>query len=98
MTKGGAIHNILLRKDCTYRRMLEKCVQQIYNDKEREDAMFYIANKAGIPVWSGDKIEVDKESTGMEIEEREWTLGQYLHLSGMTSVSKMKFYCVRKGK
>ena len=94
MVKGGAIHNILLRKDCTYQQMLNKCIDQIYNEK---DATFYTANKAGIPVQNGDKIEVDKESTGMEVEEREWTLGQYMCLSGMTSVSKMKFYCVVKG-
>ena len=42
-----------------------------HNDEERKDATFYIANKAGIPVWNGDKIEIDKESTGMEVEERE---------------------------
>ena len=78
--------------------MVDKCVCQIYTSDERKGATFYIANKSGVPTWNSDKIEIDKVSTGLQIEEATWTLGQYLQLSKMTSASKMKFYCVRKGK
>ena len=47
-------------------------------------------------MWHKDKIEVDMESSGKEVEEREWTLGEYLQLTNK-SLSKSMFYCVREG-
>lgn len=96
MKKGGCPLNVLLRRDCSYQRMLNKCLSELYSEEEAENAEFYIADAKGIPVWHKDKIEVDMESSGREVEEREWTLGQYLELSNK-SLSKSVFYCVRKG-
>ena len=47
-------------------------------------------------MWHRDKIEVDMESSGKEVEEREWTLGEYLQLTNKP-LSKLMFYRVHKG-
>ena len=73
------------------------CCLSVFTTEEQENATFYIADKGGIPVWSGDQFELDIESTGREKEERMWTLGQYMQLCGIKFASKTKFYCVRKG-
>ena len=64
----GSPRNVLLRRDCSYGRMLAKCMSELYTDEERKNAEFYIADAKGIPVWHKDKIEVDMESSGKEIE------------------------------
>ena len=76
--------------------MLNKCVTELYKEEERKNAEFYIADSKGIPVWHKDKIVIDMESTGTEVEEHLWSLGEYLELSNK-SLSKSMFYCVRKG-
>ena len=96
LRQGGGPVNVLLRRDCSYGRMLAKCVGELYAEEEGKNAEFYIADAKGIPVWHKDKIEVDMESSGKKVEEREWTLGEYLQLSNK-SLSKSMFYCVRKG-
>ena len=96
MRSGGGPRNVLLRRDCSYGRMLAKCMSELYTEEERKNAEFYIADAKGIPVWHKDKIEVDMESSGKEVEEREWTLGEYLQLTNK-SLSKSMFYCVREG-
>ena len=93
MKKGGGPLNILLRRDCSYKRMLSKCVSELYTDEETKSANFYISDAK---VWHTDKIQVDMEGSGRKVEEREWTLGQYLELSNK-SLSKSVFYCVRRG-
>ena len=61
---------MLLRKDYAYKRMVDKCVKEMYSEDERKNAEFYIADAKGVPVWSNDKIEVDMESTGIEVMEQ----------------------------
>ena len=70
--------------------------KELYSEEDREDADFYIADCKGVPVWNADKIEIDMESTGIEVEEREWTLSHYMTLSITKYPSKARFYCVRK--
>ena len=96
--RGGRLKNILLRVDCTYSRMLEKCVQELYSNEEQEQNYFYIADTRGIAIWNGDKIEVDVEGSGQRARECDWTLEQYIHLSSAKFFSKARFYCVRKSK
>lgn len=59
--------------------MLDKCVGELYEENDKEGAEFYIADPKGIPVWNKDKIQVDMKSR--EVEEWEWTLGEYLDLT-----------------
>ena len=47
--KGGKLKNILLRADCTYSRMLSKCIKMKKLD-------FYIADSRRAEVWNGDII------------------------------------------
>lgn len=90
--RGGA-QNIVFRRDCTYKRMLERCIN-IYSQQDRANAEFYIADTRGFPIWNSDKIVIDVESG---TEELEWTLGRHIRLSNVKYPSKAKFYCVRKG-
>lgn len=95
--RASELKNIVIRDDCSYQRLLDKCVREMYSIEEQEKASFYIADKGGIPIWTSDKIEVDIEGTGHTTEEREWTLRQYILLSGIKYPSRAKLYCVRKG-
>ena len=92
--KSSTLTNVLLRDDWTYQKVLDKCVQETYSKEEQEKAEFYMADKGGVPVWTSDIIQVD---VGETVEEREWTLREYITLSGMKYPSKTKLYCVRKG-
>ena len=93
LVKGDA-RNMFFRKDCSYQRMLEKCIAEIYTEEEQENAEFYIADSRGIPIWSSDTIKIDVDNG---TEELEWTLNRYIHLSNAKYPSKVRYYCVRKG-
>ena len=94
LVKGDA-RNMFFRKDCSYQRMLEKCITEVYTEEERENAEFYIADSCGIPIWSSDTIKIDDDNG---TEELEWTLNLYIHLSNAKYPSKVRYYCVRKGR
>lgn len=89
--------NVLLRSDCSYKRMLTKCVQELFSNEEQEKHDFYIADAQGIAVWNGDSIAMDLESSGETTESCEWTLIQYIKLSKKFP-SKARFFCVKKEK
>ena len=78
--------------------MLIKCMQEIYTEEEQEDSDFYIADTRGMPVWNGDKIEVDTEGSGERARECEWTLEKLINLSSAKFPIKARFYCVKKTK
>lgn len=59
---------MLLRADCTYDRMLSKCVEEIYPHEDKNKVNFYIADSRGAEVWNGDQISVDVEQGGDKIE------------------------------
>ena len=82
-------------KDCSYQRMLEKCIAEVYAEEEWENAEFYIADSHGIPIWSSDTIKIDVDEG---TEELEWTLNHYIHLSNAKYPSKVRYYCVHKGR
>ena len=84
LVKGDA-RNMFFRKDCSYQRMLEKCIAEIYTEEERENAEFYIADSRGIPIWSSDTIKIDVDNG---TEELEWTLNHYIHLSNASILQK----------
>ena len=84
---------MFFRKDCSYKRMLEKC-REVYNEEEQKNAEFYIADSRGIPIWNSDTITIDVENG---TEELEWNLSRYIHLSNVKYPSKARYYCVRKG-
>ena len=85
--RGVNLKNILLRADCTYQRMLFKCVQEIFPD-ENEQYDFYIADSRGAEVWNGDNIKVDGEDGN--VIECQWTLEKYIKLSGLKYPSKAR--------
>lgn len=89
--------NVLLRTDCSYQRMLDKCVQELYCKEDQEKYDFYIADAQGIAIWNGDSIDMDLESSGERTESCEWTLIQYIKLSKRFP-SKARFFCVKKEK
>ena len=94
LMKGDA-RNMFFRKHCSYRRMLEKCIAEVYTEEERENAKFYIADSRGIPIWSSDTVKIDVDDGTDELE---WTLSRYIHLSNANYPSKVRYYCVRKGR
>ena len=96
--RGGKLKNVLLRADCTYNRMLTKCVQETYSEEDQRSCDFYIADSRGVAIWNGDKIEVDIEGTGQKARECEWTLERYIRLSRVKYPSKARFFCVKKTK
>ena len=96
--RGEKLKNVLMRADCTYNRMLAKCVQEIFSVEEQESHEFYIADSRGVAIWNGDKIEVDIEGTGETARECDWSLEKYIKLSRMKYPSKARFFCVKKKK
>lgn len=96
--KGSKFKNVLLRRDSSYKRMLEKCVQELFTDEEQTKHNFYIADTRGVAVWSGDSIAMDLEGSGERTKECEWTLGKYIKLSRIKFPSKARFFCVKKEK
>ena len=90
--KGDA-RNMFFRKDCSYQRMLEKCIAEINTEEEQENVEFYIGDSHRIPIWSSDTIKIDVDNGR---EELEWTLNRYIHLSNAKYPSKVRYYCVRK--
>lgn len=90
--------NILLRGDCSYKRMLTKCVQEHFSEEDQKKYDFYIADARGAAVWSGDSFAMDLESSGGRTRECEWTLEQYIKLSRMKYPSKARFNCVKREK
>ena len=96
--RGGKLKNVLMRTDCTYHRMLTKCVQELFSEEEQESNDFYIADSRGVAIWNADKIEVDVEGIGQTARECDWTLEKYIKVSGMKFPSKAHFFCVKKEK
>lgn len=87
--------NVVFREDVTYERMLEKCVETVYPPEKRVGAEFYLANGGGIAICpSSKKFSVDTSDS--QSQEIEWTLMQYISLSGVKYPSKARIYCVRK--
>lgn len=89
----SSAQNMVFRRDCSYQRMLERCME-VYSDDERQNSEFYVADSRGVPIWSSDKITVDTEEGQ---EELEWTLIRHIKLSNVKYPSKAKYFCVRKG-
>lgn len=49
--KSSKLKNILLRNDWEYKRVLDKCMQELYAKEEQEKATFYVADKGGVPIF-----------------------------------------------
>jgi hypothetical protein len=94
--RGSKTKNILLRGDCSYDRMLIKCVPEHFSEEEQDKYDFYIADSRGAEVSSGDKFAVDLEGSGERTVECQWTLERYIKLSRMKYPSKARFNCVKR--
>ena len=94
--RGGRVKNVLLRADSTYGRMVKKCVQELYSEKEQESHKFYIADSRGVEIWNSDQIEVDVECSGEKHKCCDWSLEKYIKLSGIKYPSKARFFCVEQ--
>ncbi len=90
----AACTSVIFRRDCTYKRMLEKCVEAVYSPDEKKDAEFHIADSRGSIIPTTIKLD---SSEGVEIETLPWTIENYISITNMYA-SKAKFYCLRKGK
>lgn len=88
----AAAKNIIFRRDCTYKRMLDKCIEAVYSTEETQDAEFFIADSRGSII--SETIELDSEDG---VEELPWTLMRYISISNVKYPSKARFYCLRKG-
>ena len=87
--RSGKLKNVLLRADSSYSRMLEKCVHALYDEDERKENDFYIADSRGVAIWSADKMIIDTKEGETECD---WTLGKYIQLSRIKYPSKARFF------
>ena len=90
----AACTSVIFRRDCTYKRMLEKCVEAVYSQDEKMDAEFHIADSRGCIIPNTIKLD---SSEGVEIKTLPWTIENYISITKMYA-SRAKFYCLRKGK
>ena len=88
--------SVVLRKDMSYQRILEKCVSVVFPEDElpSNEYEFYIANGRGMSFHSGDHILIDNDD-GNE-ESIPLTLEAYTQLSNVRYASKTRLYCVKK--
>ncbi len=81
------------RKSCTYDRMLQKCVTELYPDHPEQGVEYYIADGSGLPICAGETIRMDCDDGEQEIP---WELQSYIRLSNQKYASRAQFYCVQK--
>ena len=86
--RGVTPENRIFNKDCTYKRMLEKCVS-VYSDDEQEGSSFYIADSRGVPIWTDDYLLIDDKDAEKKLP---WTLIKYVEYSHVKYPSKSKFF------
>ena len=84
---------IMLRKNCSYEHMVERCRMAIYPNEE-ESAKYYVANSTGACIASGHTITLDR-SDGT-VDAVPWTLETYLKCSKKKYASRARFYCVKR--
>ena len=95
--RGDSPTNIIFTRDCSYQRMLEKCINQLgYSEAEKRENSFYIADSRGISICKSDTLCV--EDKGSREKNIPWTLMSYIEYSNVRYPSKAKFYCVAKSK
>ena len=78
-----AAQSVVLRKDMTYSRVLEKCITIVFSADEnvQESCEYYIANGRGMSICNDDHICVD--NVDGEEEHITWTLQTYINLSSI---------------
>lgn len=87
------VQRILIKKGCSYNRMLEKCVEQVYGKKNpTPSTTYYLADGSGVHV-AGESTEYLTTDDGTSEKKIPWTLETYLKVNGKTA-TKARFYCV----
>ena len=66
----------------------------VFPDEAPDGCECYISNGCGMPIYSGEHIQVDNDD-GVE-ELIPWTLEAYVKLSHIKYPSKARFYCGKK--
>ena len=67
--RGGKLKNVLLRADCTYSRMLSKCINEIFPDEDEQSLTFIL-------------LTVEEQRSGMEIKLNWMLVKQLKNVSG----------------
>ena len=99
--RGRGVHEsapkmqrILVKKSCTYKRMLGKCIEQLYGENvaPSSGSTYYLADSSGIDITGGDSefLTIDDGTVGKKIP---WTIETFLKVTGKTA-SKTRFFCV----
>ena len=90
---SSRVQRVLIKKCCSYDRMLTKCVEQLYGKKiSAPSNTYYLADSSGIDIAgeSTEYLTIDDGTSGRRIP---WTLETYLKVNGK-SATKARFYCV----
>ena len=87
------VQHVLIKKCCSYDRMLTKCVEQLYGKKiSAPSNTYYLADSSGIDI-AGESTEYLTTDDGTSCRRIPWTLETYLKVNGK-SATKARFYCV----
>ena len=93
--RGDCPTNIIFARNCTYERMLEKCVDQLqYSVAEKAENSYYVVDFKGVCICKSDTLCVEEKGSGEK--KIPWMLMSYIEYSNVRYPSKARFCCVAK--
>ena len=84
---------IPLHKECSYKDLNDKCKQYVWGDSSDADYKYYMADGTGTGIGSSS-FHIDLKDSRKTV--LPWTLENYLKVSSVKYVSKLRLYSVRK--
>ena len=84
---------IPFHKNCSYKRMVEKCKNEIYPDSQ-PGTHYYIADSTGAAICSASSESITVDTREGDEKTLPWCLATYLKLTNVRYQSKARFYCV----